>query len=53
MVAWSMLHGVAALVVDGQMERAGVRDEKLDEFASRVLNTAIAGLKQWPGTPMK
>ncbi len=48
LVAWSMLHGVAALVVDGQMARAGVRGEKLDEFASRVLKTAIAGLKQWP-----
>lgn len=48
LVAWSMLHGVAALVVDGQMARAGVRGEKLDEFASRVLKTAMAGLKQWP-----
>jgi AcrR family transcriptional regulator len=50
MVAWSMLHGVAALLVDGQTSRAGLRGEKLDEFASRVLETAIAGLKQWPGT---
>jgi AcrR family transcriptional regulator len=49
MVAWSMLHGVAALVVDGQMERAGVRDAVLDEFTRRVARTALAGLKQWPG----
>lgn len=48
MVAWSMLHGVAALVVDGQMERAGVRDEQIDEFAKRVARTANAGLRQWP-----
>ncbi len=48
MVAWSMLHGVAALVVDGQMERAGVRDEHIDEFARRVARTANAGLRQWP-----
>jgi AcrR family transcriptional regulator len=48
MIAWSMLHGVAALVVDGQMERAGVRDEHIDEFARRVARTANAGLKHWP-----
>jgi hypothetical protein len=48
MVAWSMLHGVAALVVDGQMERAGVRDEQIDEFARRVARTAFAGLTHWP-----
>ncbi|MFT3921341.1 MAG: TetR/AcrR family transcriptional regulator [Myxococcales bacterium] len=28
MVAWSMLHGVAAMVVDGQLARAGVRGKK-------------------------
>jgi AcrR family transcriptional regulator len=50
MVTWSMLHGVAALVVDGQMERAGVRDEQIDDFARRVAKTATAGLKQWPST---
>lgn len=50
MVAWSMLHGVAALAVDGQMERAGVRDEQIDDFARRVARTASAGLKQWPST---
>jgi hypothetical protein len=50
MVVWSMLHGVAALVVDGQLERAGVRDEHLDDFARRVARTATAGLKQWPST---
>jgi len=49
MVAWSMLHGVAAMVVDGQLSRAGVRGENVDEFASRVLRTAMAGLQQWPG----
>ena len=49
MVAWSMLHGVAALVVDGQMARAGVRGERLDEFTRRVLETAIAGLQHRPG----
>jgi AcrR family transcriptional regulator len=49
MVAWSMLHGVAALVVDGQLERAGVRDDQFDEFAGRVIRTALAGLRQWPG----
>lgn len=48
MVQWSMLHGVAALVVDGQMERAGVREEHLDEFARRVARTGTAGLRQWP-----
>jgi AcrR family transcriptional regulator len=42
---WSMLHGVAALVVDGQMERAGVRDEQIDEFARRVARTGAAGLR--------
>lgn len=50
LVQWSMLHGVAALVVDGQMERAGVRDEQIDEFARRVARTGAAGLKQWPQT---
>jgi len=50
LVQWSMLHGVAALVVDGQMERAGVRDEQIDEFARRVARTGAAGLKQWPET---
>jgi AcrR family transcriptional regulator len=50
MVAWSMLHGVAALAVDGQMERAGVRDEHVDDFARRVARTASAGLKHWPST---
>jgi AcrR family transcriptional regulator len=50
MVHWSMLHGVAALVVDGQMERAGVREEHLDEFARRVARTATAGIRQWPNT---
>ena len=49
MVQWSMLHGVAALVVDGQMERAGVRD--LEEFARRVARTGMAGLKHWPHAP--
>jgi AcrR family transcriptional regulator len=48
MVQWSMLHGVASLVVDGQMERAGVREEHLDEFARRVARTATAGLRLWP-----
>jgi AcrR family transcriptional regulator len=50
MIAWSMLHGVAALVVDGQMERAGVRDEQIDDFARRVARTANAGLKAWRTT---
>lgn len=50
MVQWSMLHGVAMLVVDGQMERAGVKAEHLDEFARRVARTAQAGLRQWPQT---
>jgi AcrR family transcriptional regulator len=45
MVAWSMLHGVAALAVDGQLERAGVRVEQLEEFAGRVIGTALAGLR--------
>lgn len=44
LVHWSMLHGVAALVVDGQMERAGVRDEQIDEFARRVARTGSLGL---------
>ena len=48
MVLWSMLHGVAALVVDGQMERAGVRDEAIEDFARRVARAANAGLKEWP-----
>ena len=48
MVAWSMLHGVAALVVDGQMERAGVRDDHIEEFTRRVARTAYAGLTHWP-----
>ncbi len=47
LVAWSMLHGVAALVVDGQLGRAGVDDEHVDEFARRVARTAYAGLGQW------
>jgi AcrR family transcriptional regulator len=50
LVHWSMLHGVAALVVDGQMERAGVRDEQIDEFARRVAKTGAAGLMQWTRT---
>jgi AcrR family transcriptional regulator len=49
MVQWSMLHGVAALVVDGQMERAGVREEHLDDFTRRVARTGAAGLRQDPG----
>lgn len=48
LVSWSMLHGVASLIVDGQMERAGVRDEAIDDFARRVARTANAGMKQWP-----
>ncbi|MET0340383.1 MAG: TetR/AcrR family transcriptional regulator [Polyangiales bacterium] len=47
MVQWSMLHGVAALVVDGQLERAGVREEQVDEFTRRVARTGAAGLRQW------
>ncbi|HEY6878423.1 MAG TPA: TetR/AcrR family transcriptional regulator [Polyangiales bacterium] len=47
MVQWSMLHGVASLVVDGQLERAGVREDQLDEFARRVARTGVAGLRQW------
>lgn len=47
MVQWSMLHGVAALVVDGQLERAGVREEQLDDFARRVARTGMAGLRHW------
>ena len=50
LVHWSMLHGVAALVVDGQMERAGVRDEQIDEFARRVARTGALGLMHWPRT---
>jgi len=50
LVSWSMLHGVASLVVDGQMERAGVRDEAIEDFARRVARTASAGMKQWPPT---
>jgi len=50
MVTWSMLHGVAALVVDGQMERAGVPEAAIEEFARRVARTANAGLKQWAAT---
>lgn len=50
LVSWSMLHGVASLVVDGQMERAGVRDEAIEDFARRVARTASAGMKQWPNT---
>ena len=48
LVSWSMLHGVASLIVDGQMERAGVRDEAIEDFAKRVARTANAGMKQWP-----
>jgi AcrR family transcriptional regulator len=48
LVSWSMLHGVASLIVDGQMERAGVRDEAIEDFARRVARTANAGMKQWP-----
>ncbi len=48
MVHWSMMHGVAALVVDGQMERAGVREEHFEEFARRVARTGAAGLRHWP-----
>lgn len=48
LVSWSMLHGVASLVVDGQMERAGVRDDAIEDFARRVARTANAGMKQWP-----
>jgi AcrR family transcriptional regulator len=50
MVTWSMLHGVAALVVDGQMERAGVPESAIEEFARRVARTANAGLQQWAQT---
>jgi AcrR family transcriptional regulator len=50
LVWWSMLHGVASLVVDGQMERAGVRDDAIDDFARRVARTASAGMRQWPNT---
>jgi len=50
LVSWSMLHGVASLVVDGQMERAGVRDEGIEDFARRVARTASAGMKQWAHT---
>jgi AcrR family transcriptional regulator len=50
LVAWSMLHGVTALVVDGQLERAGVREDQLEEFAGRVIRTSTAGLTHWPGT---
>ncbi|MEY4514734.1 MAG: hypothetical protein RLZZ450_6856, partial [Pseudomonadota bacterium] len=32
------------------MERAGVREEHLDEFARRVARTATAGIRQWPNT---
>jgi AcrR family transcriptional regulator len=49
MMQWSMVHGVAALVVDGQMERAGVREEHLDEFTRRVARTGAAGLRQTSG----
>jgi AcrR family transcriptional regulator len=48
LVSWSMLHGVASLVVDGQLERAGVRDEAIEDFTRRVARTASAGMKQWP-----
>lgn len=48
-VAWSMLHGVAALAVDGQLRRAGVPDGELEAFAAHVGRTALAGLKQWRG----
>jgi AcrR family transcriptional regulator len=48
LVSWSMLHGVASLVVDGQLERAGVRDDAIEDFARRVARTASAGMKQWP-----
>jgi len=51
LVAWTMLHGVAALVVDGQLERAGVRGDQLEEFAARVIKISIAGLRQWSGNP--
>jgi AcrR family transcriptional regulator len=50
LVSWSMLHGVASLVVDGQMERAGVPDDAIEDFARRVARTASAGMKQWPQT---
>jgi AcrR family transcriptional regulator len=49
MVAWSMLHGVAALEVDGQLDRAGVSEGLVEEFAARVIRTALAGLQQWTG----
>jgi AcrR family transcriptional regulator len=49
MVAWSMLHGVAALAVDGQLARAAVRD--IDEFAGNVARTALRGLAQWSESP--
>lgn len=48
LVSWSMLHGVASLIVDGQLERAGVRDEGIEDFARRVSRAATAGMKQWP-----
>lgn len=53
MVAWSMVHGVASLVVHGQMDRAGVSPDQIEELARRVTRTAHAGLKDWPHTAGK
>lgn len=47
MVAWPMAHGLAALAVDGQMERAGFTDAQVDNLTRRMVRTVRFGLKQW------
>jgi len=47
MVAWPMMHGVAALAVDGTMHRAGFSEAQVEELTARVVRTVHAGLRQW------
>jgi AcrR family transcriptional regulator len=48
LASWSMVHGLSALLVDGQLP---VGEESLDAFASRVLRYLYIGLHGQPPAP--
>ncbi len=46
LVAWSMVHGVASLAVDGQMDRVGLQGDQVDALVGRVVATIHAGIQR-------
>ncbi len=44
LMAWSLVHGMSYLMLDGQGREAGLDPERVDEVAERISRAAMSGL---------